>query len=401
MEQLGHEVFIFAPDGGVVRGRLPEDSHIIRLPAFQYDLQMSLFSPVSLLRRIKALKLDIIQFYTPAQVGLLAAWAAHHTGAVLVGKHSTDTYEYCRRYAAMSAGYVFGGFLAPFVLKPSRHNVHEYAKLYLTPRRRGSNERWTQRLVAGLMALLYSSCDAVVAVSRKSADQLLGFAARHKLSLNMHVIPDGVDTLPPPASGAIDAFRAKWGIEEDDQVVVNFGRMAEEKNQVILIRMMPLLLESHPKAKLLLAGDFVYRGKLEQMAARSTARDRIIFSGRYEREEISTIAAVSEVFAFPSVEDTQGFVLNEAAGLGLPIVMCDHELNDVFVDGRDGLLAENSPRDFAAKVAQLFDDDALRARFGANGIELAKQFSERHQTEQMLALYEELLEEVNRECASV
>ena len=104
MEQLGHEVFIFAPDGGVVRGRLPEDSHIIRLPAFQYDLQMSVFSPVSLLRRIKALKLDVIQFFTPAQVGLLAAWAAHHTGAVLVAKHATDTYEYCKRYAAMSAG---------------------------------------------------------------------------------------------------------------------------------------------------------------------------------------------------------------------------------------------------------------------------------------------------------
>ena len=391
MEQLGHEVFIFAPDGGVVRGRLPDDPHIIRLPAFQYDLQMSVFSPVSLLRRIKALKLDVIQFFTPAQLGLAATWIAHRLGAVLVGKHSTDTYEYIKNYPVMAISYVFGGSLAPFVLKRTARNFRTYAKLYLTTRGKKKDESWTQRLVAGLMTLLYSSCDAVVAVSAKSAAQLAGFAAREDIDLNVRVIPDGVDPLPPADPRDVEQFRQRWGIEDDDEVVVNFGRMAIEKNQIVLIRMMPTLLETHPKAKLLLAGDYVYRGQLEQIAAKSTARDRIIFTGRYERDQLSTICAASKVFAFSSVEDTQGFVLNEAAGLGLPIVMCDHDLNAVFVDGENGLMATNSARDFADKVARLLEDDAMRARFSERGVELAQLFSVRHQTDELLALYSELL----------
>ena len=397
LEQLGHEVFIFAPDGGVFHDRQPDDDHVIRLPAIQYDLQLSLFNPTSLLRRIRRMNLDIIQFFTPAQIGLVATMAAHRDSTVLVGKHSTDTYEYSRNYPAMAVGYVFGGFLAPFVVHRTVANARLFAKLYMTTRGRQTDERWTQRLVAGLMTLYYTSCDGVIAVSAKSAAQLTGFAARHGRTLNLKVIPDGVDLLAPPDPAAVSAFRQEWGIAEDDEVVVNFGRMAEEKNQVTLIRMMPMLCEQHPKAKLLLAGDYVYRGQLEWIAAHSPFHDRIVFTGRYQRDQLSAICAVSKVFAFPSLEDTQGFVLNEAAGCGLPIVMCDKNLNDVFVDGVNGLMAENSPKDFADKVAMILDDPELADRFSKAGIELARQFSERHQTEQLVAYYTELLEAANHE----
>ena len=392
LELLGHEVYVFAPDGGVVRGRLPSDDHVIRLPAIQYDLQLSLFFPPALLRRIEDLHLDVIQFYTPAQIGLLATWVAHRTNTVLVGKHSTDTYAYSKVYPAMAVSYVFGGFLAPFVVDHTPENAKLFAELYLTNKGHHRDERWTQRLVAGLMALLYSSCDGVLAVSAKSAAQLAGFAAKHGKKLNLSVIPDGVDPLPPADPADVAAFRQQWELADDDEVVVNFGRMAEEKNQVTLIRMMPALLEARPKAKLLLAGDYVYRGKLEQIARRSTACDRIVFTGRYERDQLPAICAASRVFAFPSLEDTQGFVLNEAAGLGLPIVMCDVGLNDVFVDGTNGLLAANSAHDFADKVGRLLADDALRARFGEAGRQLASQFTELHQTQELVAFYEGLLQ---------
>jgi glycosyltransferase involved in cell wall biosynthesis len=155
--------------------------------------------------------------------------------------------------------------------------------------------------------------------------------------------------------------------------------------------MMPHLLKKRPHAKLLLAGDYVYRKTLEKIAAKSPAADRIIFSGRYRRDEIPTICATAKLYAFPSVKDTQAIVLNEAAGQGLPIVMCDLGVNDVFQDGRNGLLAANEPRDFAAKVAQILADDKLRARFGVASRQLAAGFSEQHQTEELVEFYRELL----------
>jgi glycosyltransferase involved in cell wall biosynthesis len=393
LEKLGHEVFIIAPDGGMLeKNKLPDDSHIVRLPAFQLDLQMSVFFPPALLKKIRALKLDIIHFMTPAQVGLIAALAARKTDAVLVGHHNTDAYEFSKDYPSMVVGSIFGGLLGPLFVKFSAEQRRKLLKLFLMPVDRDeTDEKWGQRLVAGLMALMYANCDGVVAVSHKSADQLANFSARFDEELNLHVIPTGVDIMPPAKPSDVVAFKKKWRIASDDEIVVNFSRMAEEKNQVLLIEMMPHLLKKRPHAKLLLAGDYVYRKTLEKIAARSPAADRIVFSGRYKREEIPTICAAAELYAFPSIKDTQAIVLNEAAGQGLPIVMCDLGVNEVFQDGQNGLLAKNEPRDFADKVAQILADDRLRARFAAHSRELAAGFSEKHQTEKLVEFYRELL----------
>ncbi|MCL2451329.1 glycosyltransferase [Candidatus Saccharibacteria bacterium] len=393
LEKLGHEVFVIAPDGGVLeKNKLPDDDHIIRLPAIQYDIQLSVFFPPALLKKIRALKLDIIHFMTPAQIGLMAVLAARKTGAVLVGQHTTDTYEFSKDYPTMALSYIFGGLLGPLFIKLSSEQRRTFFKLYLSPVDRDeTDEKWTQRLVAGLMVLLYANCDGVVAVSYKSADQLAGFAARFDEELNLCVIPTGVDILPPAKKSEIEAFCKKWRITSTDEVIVNFGRMAEEKNLTLLIDMLPELLKKRPRAKLLLAGDYIYREKLEKIASASPAAERIIFSGRYRREEIPTICRAAKVFAFPSLTDTQALVLNEAAGQGLPIVMCDHGVNDVFRDSENGLLAANDAADFADKVARILSDDSLRTQFSKRSRELAAEFSEEHQTEKLVEFYRELL----------
>jgi glycosyltransferase involved in cell wall biosynthesis len=391
LTELGHDVFIFAPDGGLVRGKMPDDPHIIRLPAVQYDMQLSLFFPPRLLRQIRDMKLDIIQFFTPAQVGLMAALAARKTGAVLVGVHSTDTYEFSKDYPVMALSYVFGGLLGPLFIKLSSEQKKTFAKLYLAPMNRESDEKYSQRLIAGLMSLLYANCDGVVAHSEKSARQLTEFATRGGESLNLRVIPDGVDALPPTSEKEIMAFRKKWRIAPDDEVVVNFGRMAEEKNLALLIEMLPELLSTRPNVKLLLAGDYVYRKELESIAASSPAHERIIFSGLYQRAELPTICAAARVFAFPSLTDTQALVLNEAAGQGLPIVMCDQHVNEVFQNGQNGLLARNDPSSFAEKIAQILADQKLCEKFSVKSRELAAGFSENAQAEKLVEFYRDLL----------
>ncbi|MDR0783411.1 MAG: glycosyltransferase [Propionibacteriaceae bacterium] len=394
LEKLGHEVYIFAPDGAAVRKKkkLPPDPHIIRLPAIQYDLQVSLFSPPRLLNKIRKLNLDIICFFTPAFVGMTAALAAQKTGAVLVGQHHTDTYEFSKDYPAIGAAHFFAGFFAPLFLKLSTAQKKTFAKLYVKPVSRESEEKYAQRLIAGLTALLYANCDGVVAMSQKSVRQLTQFGERSGEELNLRVIPDGMNILPMTSAEEIAEFRQRWGFEPDDEVVVNFGRMAKEKNQELLIEMLPLLLERRPKAKVLLAGDYVYRETLEKIAAKSPVADRIVITGRYERDQIPTICAVSKVFAHPSLSDTHALVINEAAGQGLPIVMCDDAgINDVFIEGENGFFAKVDAGDIAEKIARILADDALQTRFSQRSRELATEFSEDRQLGKLVAFYDELL----------
>ena len=56
------------------------------------------------------------------------------------------------------------------------------------------------------------------------------------------------------------------------------------------------------------------------------------------------------VFTFPSLKDTQGWVLHEAAHAGKPIVIIDKEVSEVVKDGVNGYFAENNPESVAEKV---------------------------------------------------
>lgn len=431
LEAAGHEVYIFAPDGSVspqvtkirekvslglgdkIRNKLPkplqkkfkssadfsrkimdDDDHVIRLPAIQYDMQLSLFFPPHVMRIVKELHLDVIQLFTPGQLGLMAAYAARKTGAVLVAQHSTDAYEFSKNYPSIILGCFFAGFLAPIVRKMSPREQMNFAKVYLSPRRFESDEKWGQRLVAGFTSVLYAGCDGVVAVSQKSSDQLKKFASRQHEKLNLSVIPTGVDTISRPKDFAkqISKFREKHQISDRDEIVLNFGRMAEEKNLPLLIEMMPQLLRERPNAKLVFAGDYIFREKLEELAKKSPCSDRIIFIGRYDRSQLPVICATASLFAFPSLTDTQALVLNEAAGQNLPIVMVDRSgVNDVFRENENGLFAKNSAHDFAKKCNAILADSELRERFAFRSGELAQEFSEKSQTQKLIKLYRELL----------
>jgi glycosyltransferase involved in cell wall biosynthesis len=431
LEAAGHEVFIFAPDGSVnpratkIRGKIAakvgdkirekspkilrekiptseqisrkimtDDDHIIRLPAVQYDMQLAVFFPPAVMKKIREKKLDVIQFFTPGQIGLMAAYAARKTGAVLVAQHSTDAYEFSKDYPSIILGCFFGGFLAPIVRKMSAREQMNFAKIYLSPRRFESDEKWGQRLVAGFTSVLYAGCDGVVAVSRKSSDQLQKFAERMNEKLNLKVIPTGVNVIKKPIDFAkkLTVFRKKFGITDDDEIILNFGRMAEEKNLPLLISALEQLVKTRPRAKLIFAGDYIFREKLEQIARKSPVSDRIIFVGRYNRADLPVICAAAKIFAFPSLTDTQALVLNEAASQNLPIVMIDQSgVNDVFRENENGFFAKNNAKNFAKKCADILSDDKLRTKFAQKSGEFAAEFSEESQTEKLVDFWRELL----------
>ena len=75
------------------------------------------------------------------------------------------------------------------------------------------------------------------------------------------------------------------------------------------------------------------RKTLEKLAAETDFADRIIFTGAMPREDLGVAYKVMNVFTFPSLKDTQGWVLHEAAHAGKPIVIIDKEVSEV-VEGR-------------------------------------------------------------------
>lgn len=395
LEEQGHEVFLFCPGRSMAPHRVPEfeaeDHHIVRLRSFSSgffeDFDFAVFFPPRTIKQIADLHLDVIHVFSPSQVGLLGVNAAKKLDIPLVMQHSTDLYEFSENYPNVLPGVMaLIGILFPMSVRMNGKDAREIVKMYRPHRA----IQWNQTMIKKGITLLYSKADAVIALSRKSQQQLESWQY-NGYHYDVTMLPNGVDAIPRPTTRELADFREQHGLSERDETFGFVGRLAEEKNLDILIRAFDKVGKVRPRAKLVFIGDFEYRKKLEELAAASKFPDRIIFTGALPREKLGVAYAALDVFVFPSLKDTQGWVLHEAAHAGLPIVLIDRDLSEVVVDGENGYLARNNPTDVARKVTTLLESPSLRAKFGAQSKKLARGYGETKQAKKLIKLYEKVV----------
>lgn len=396
LEEQGHVVYVFCPARSIRPSKhaelLDEDEHIIRFPsvkgAFYEDYDTSIFFPPRVMNQIKDLDLDVIHFFTPSQVGLMGAYAAIRNDTPLVAQHCTDLYEYVEHYPSVLPGLLALIALIPVTMKLEGKDIRELIKLYRP--RRGATA-WNRDIVEKSVTIVYSKCDAVIALCRKSVRQLKSWQTNKNYRYDVTLLPNGVDALPKPSEAKIKAFKKKWDIAETDEVFGFVGRLGEEKNLALLIPAIEKVVKARPNARLLFVGDFEYRAVLEEMAANSKCPDRITFTGAMQREELGVVYASMDIFVFPSLKDTQGWVIHEAAMAGLPIVLIDKELSEVVVDGVNGSFAKNNPSSVAREITALLEDTEKREAYGTESKRLARQFTEKKQIAKLAKLYEQAI----------
>ena len=401
LENLGHEVYVFCPAKSMSPSKQAEllnedaDSRIIRFPsikgAFFDDYDTSVFFPPAVQRRIKELELDIVHVFTPSQIGLVGVKAAKKNDIPLVIQHCTDIYEFVDHYPAVLPGALaLAGIVFPMSVKLRGHDLLEIAKLY---KPRAGVTKWNKDIIESVITILYSKADAVIALCRKSCKQLKSWQY-DDYQYELVLMPNGVNALPRPTKTEVKAFRKQWNLAEDDEIFGFVGRLGEEKNLPLLIKSFERhIAKKRPKAKLLFVGDFEYRKTLEEMAAATKYADRIIFTGAMPREKLGLAYSVLDVFAFPSLKDTQGWVLHEAAHAGLPIVLVDKELSEVVQDGVNGFIANDNPTSFGRAIITLLEDADKRQEFGAISKKLAAKFTENRQVKKLEKLYQELIDQ--------
>ncbi len=386
LEKLGHEVYVFAPGPGL---RYKEPSkRIVRFPAvkglFFDDYLTSLFFPPQVIKRIEKLDLDIIHYHTPGQIGLLGAYFALRHNIPLVTTYHTDLYEYVRHYPSVLPGVIALSMLTPVI---TGGGMSEYRDSLSSIKPERSIDKWNQKIVERGVTMIHNHCDLVITPSHKMEQQLRSWHTQSRIA----TLPTGVDKITT-TEREITNIRRQYGFGPDDQIVLFVGRIGTEKNIGLLIRAFDLVAQQHPKAKLLLVGTGEDIDDFREQAAATSCPDRIIFAGQMPHEQLGAFYGLADIFAFPSLADTQGMVINEAAQAGVPVVMVDRDITEVVKDRQNGFFARGTAKDLGAKISQLLDKPALRQRMGAQGRELAADFTASKQTLKLLRLYEETIE---------
>ncbi len=225
------------------------------------------------------------------------------------------------------------------------HTVYEDFTHYFSP-----SVRLGKYMSAAFSRRILSNSQAVIAPTEKVAAML----ARYSVDQPIFTVPTGLELerfMTPESKEARERLRAKLGIGADDFVFTYVGRLAKEKN---IEELLELLKNRAPVcSKLLLVGDGPHREALEKLARELELRDRVIFAGMVQPDNVGVYYKAGDVFISASRSETQGLTYIEAMACGLP-TLCrkDHCLDAVIEHGCNGF-EYDSPEQFAAIAEKL------------------------------------------------
>jgi glycosyltransferase involved in cell wall biosynthesis len=184
-----------------------------------------------------------------------------------------------------------------------------------------------------------------------------------------------------------DSFdvRVRYGIPEHHAVLVNIGRLAKQKNQSLLLRM----LRNIPDATLLLVGEGELGLSLRAQATEYGIADRVRFTGELASATCATILRQGDLFLLPSRYESFCLAAMEAMHHGLPVIASDLPcLREVIGDDQMFFPCDDEAA-LTQTVTRLLSFPEKREAMGIAGVARALRFS----AERMVGEYELLMME--------
>lgn len=113
--------------------------------------------------------------------------------------------------------------------------------------------------------------------------------------------------------------------------------------------------------KFYIVGEGNYKQKLEKLIKKENLYDNVIFTGFIsDRIEISKIYSKADLFLFPSIFDTDGLVICEAASAGTPtLTLKGYGASERITDNKNGFLSNYNVKDFSNRIYQIIQDKTL------------------------------------------
>ena len=236
---------------------------------------------------------------------------------------------------------------------------------------RGYVGKWCKHV----SAWVYQSSARTICISEKVREALLNEA-----SVDTAVVYNGVDTeVFSPAS--------KTGPTPS---ILCVGNLIPVKAQDLLLRAIAAVEREFPRLECKLIGEGPERRPLEMLARTLGIDDRVTFTGRQSRQEVSRAMAHCTLFVLPSRYEGLGCVYLEAMASGKPVIACKGQgIEEVIAHGRNGWLVEPGNLSALAKaLATLMGNEDLRSRLGALARRtVVEQFTLAHQAEKLRQIY--------------
>nr|WP_315393639.1 glycosyltransferase [uncultured Duganella sp.] len=253
---------------------------------------------------------------------------------------------------------------------------------------------------------LLREADRVIAECRQDRQDMVRLYGANRA--NIDIIPCGFDplTLWPVRERA----RARLGVDDDDFVVLQLGRMVPRKGiDTVIEGVAELAARYGVRARLLVVGgaaapagggDSAELRALTALAARLGLESQVSFVGPKPPSELRHWYSAADVFVTTPWYEPFGITPVEAMACATPVIgAAVGGIKSTVVDGRTGyLVAPRDPVQLAARLHRLYADPAHARKLGEAGWRRAH----RHYTwdgvaQQVLSVYQGVVAQTARE----
>jgi 1,2-diacylglycerol 3-alpha-glucosyltransferase len=207
-----------------------------------------------------------------------------------------------------------------------------------------------------LVVNFMNRCDEVWAVSNDATAIIKDYGYTGKIL----TIPNGVTIRSPRPDAAKDAgIRFSLG---EYPVLLYVGQMDWKKN-ILRILEAAAMLKKSIDFRLVFAGQGPDKDAIKRKSDELGIIENVVFAGHIvDTDILDALYCRASVFTFPSLYDTAGLVVREAAVMGTPSVLVkDSSASSDIRDGFNGLLCKNDSHDlFLVLKNALADPDRLK-----------------------------------------
>ena len=204
----------------------------------------------------------------------------------------------------------------------------------------------------------YMRADAVWVPQESVKEVLYSYGYKGQID----VMPNGCDLAGDYPESFFREARASLGLEDGTLAFLYVGQHIWEKNLRFTIEALARVKDL--PYRMFFVGTGYAEGEMKELVGRLGISDKVTFAGRItDRERLKQYYAAADLFLFPSLYDTDGLVVREAAALGTPSVMLrEASASGMLTDGQTGFRIDGTLDAYEALLRSLAaDPDRVRA----------------------------------------
>lgn len=210
---------------------------------------------------------------------------------------------------------------------------------------------------------------------------------------------DKIEIIPPAVDHNLyyqnrnKSILKKYGIKEDEKVILYVGAEEPRKNIQVLISSFNKLKSKIPQIKLLKVGTPNYlrvREKLLKQIESLNLQKDVIFAGYVPESELAKIYNAVDLFVFPSLYEGFGIPPLEAMACGTPVITSNSSSLPEVVGDAAIIIDPYDANKFAEEMYEVLTEDGLREEMIRKGLDRSKMFSWEKAARKTREIYEQV-----------